>query len=59
MVTHSSRHSVIPNERILKMRSSRPVDGRARNYEYQGSLIDSRLGPQMGGFKQHNFYSEG
>ncbi len=41
--TLSSRHSVILT----------------RNYGYQGLLSDGRLGPQMGGSKQPNFYSFG
>ncbi len=49
--THSSIHSTITNERILKMSNPRPVDGRATNYGYQGSLNDSRLGSQTGDFK--------
>ncbi len=53
---HSSRHSAVTNERILKMRSPRPVKGRAGNYVYQGSLSDCRLEPQMGGFKHQNSY---
>ncbi len=36
------------------MRSSRPMEGRARNYGYQESLSDDRLRPQMGGFKHPN-----
>ncbi len=59
MFTHSSRHSAIPNERILKMGSPRPVEGRARNYGYKGSSSDGRLGPQMGGFNHSNSYRLG
>ncbi len=44
----SSRHSVILNERNLKMGGHQPVDGRARNDGYQGSLNDGRFGAQMG-----------
>ncbi len=51
--TPSSGHSAITNERDLKMRNPRPVEGRARNYGYQGSLSDSHLGSQLGGRKQH------
>ncbi len=32
MVTPLSIHGVIQNERNLKMRSPRPMEGRARNY---------------------------
>ncbi len=51
----SSRHRAITKGRNLKFRSPGPVEGQARNHGYQGLLSDSRLGPQMGGFKQ-NFY---
>ncbi len=50
--TPSSRYSVIPNKRKLKMRSPRPVEGRARNLGHQGPWSDSYLGPHVGGFKQ-------
>ncbi len=50
MFAPSSGHSPITNERKLKMRSFRPVEGRAGNYVYQGSLSDDRLRSQMGIF---------
>ncbi len=53
----SSRRSMIPNERNLKMLSPRPVNGRARNYGYQRLWTDGRVGPQMGGLKHPNFYN--
>ncbi len=37
------------------MRSPRPVDGRARNYGYQGSLSDGRLGGSDGGLQTSKF----
>ncbi len=43
----SSRHGTITNERSLRMRSPRPVEGRASKYGYQGSSSDGRLGYQM------------
>ncbi len=33
----------------LKTISPRPVEGRARNYGYERSLSNGRLGAQMGG----------
>ncbi len=38
------------------MRNPRPVEGRAKNYGYQGSLSDGRLGPQIGGFKHPTIF---
>ncbi len=55
MFEPSNGHSPITNERNLKMRNPRPVEGRAGNYIYQGSLCDGRLGPQIGGYSQLNF----
>ncbi len=55
--TPSSGHNAIMNERDLKVRSSRPVECRARNYGCQESLSDSRSGSQMGGYKQQYFYT--
>ncbi len=55
--TPSSGHSAIMNERDLKVRSPQPVECRARNYGYQESLSDSRSDSQMGGHKQHYFYT--
>ncbi len=52
----SSGHSAIMKERDLKMKSPRPVESRAKKYEYQGSVNDGRLGFQMGDFKHPNFY---
>ncbi len=53
----SSRYSTTTNERNLKIRIPRPVDCRAGNHVYQDSLSDGRLGTQMEGFKQQNFYT--
>ncbi len=39
------------------MRDSRPVEDRARNYGYQGSLSGGHLGAQMGDHRHHNFYT--
>ncbi len=50
----SSRYSTITNERNLKMRIPRPVEGLSRIYGYHGSLNEGRLGSQMGGFKPNN-----
>ncbi len=54
--TPSSGYSAITKERDLKMRSPRPVEGRAKNYVYQGSFSSGRLRLQIGGFKHPNFY---
>ncbi len=59
MLSPSSRHGAMTNERNLTMRSPRPVEGRARNYGYQGSLSDGCLSHQMGCFKHTNSYSSG
>ncbi len=37
------------------VRSPRPFEGRARDYGYQGSLSDGRLGPRSGGLNYLNF----
>ncbi len=42
------------NERNIEIRNPRPVEDREKNYGYQGSLSDSRLGSQIWRFQPPN-----